>query len=159
MRRWTLAHARARSLSLSHDTRYTTARTGAETRKTGCAWLKKAIGVYSAFSVMFQFEIEGVEWDKVVSLSVVVCCFLFRYRWLFVLLFACCLDRFCVCFHVIAHTPRVGVLVFVNTCKRRLLRVMADTSRIHVLERVACVIVGSNKRCAVNTYARANYEP
>jgi hypothetical protein len=78
------------TLSLSHThIRYTTARTGAETRKTGCAWLKKAIGVYGAFSVMFQFEIEGVEWDKVVSLSVVV--------WLSVVVFRClfgCLSLF-----------------------------------------------------------------
>ena len=36
-----------------------------ETRKRGCVWLKKATDIYGAFSAVFQFEIKGVEWDKV----------------------------------------------------------------------------------------------
>lgn len=33
--------------------------------KFSCLWLKKPIRIYGAFSTTFQFEIEGVEWDKV----------------------------------------------------------------------------------------------
>ena len=109
----TLAHSRPQTHT---HIRYTIARTGAETRKTGCAWLKKPIGVYGAFSVMFQFEIEGIEWDKVACVVVCVC--------------GCECVCLCRCLWLsafvprpappsVSSTPRLGVCTPASLCVRR----------------------------------------